>query len=366
MVALHIFFIICGICNYCEATELNRSVVTEKVPIQRVTFINDTYTTVKLPTTVNNTAIIDNFIAVLLDVTTDQIKDIKRNVMTNYDLYKADIAAVSKAIADVETKYLDLIKSKYQTMMQTEQVDVTDHFMIDFMDVSNFILEKVLDHHMQNVRDKGKMGSLTKWNRHTLKQKILRQQIKIATNTIEIRICERLKVCKDRPYYSDYLVVWIRSVMTLGARGLKRFFMPLPEILEKHKHIIKSNIKFRQTIKYLITANAIVKRDTLDFVDEIITNPDNVLRLASPNLKKSVNDLRELFVLLDGAYDVNVENVIVLRKISDWMKEWIEGTSFDVHKIMNAIVENMDLNMKIWPLDVQKKLYYIWSEVISL
>lgn len=286
--------------------------------------------------------------------------------MTNYDLYRTDVTEVKRAFMDLEKKYLQLVQSKLKKMIGAEPFNVTDHFMIDFMDVSNYILERVLEHHLNDVKDKGKMIAVTKWYRQTMKQKILRQQIKISTNYIENHICDSLQVCRDRYYYSDYLIDWIRSLMNLGNQDLKRFFAPMPEVLEKHKYFIKSNIKFRQTIKYLINADAIIKRDTLDFVDEILTNPDKVLKLSPTALKKSVNLLRELFVLLDGAYDVNDQNVESLENITEWLRDWVEGKNFDVHRILNAIVENMKLNIRIWPLDVQNKIYYVWSEVIVL
>ncbi|CAD0193814.1 unnamed protein product [Chrysodeixis includens] len=312
----------------------------------------------------NDTILLDTFINVLIEVSTEQLRNIRSNVITNYELQRGDVNDIKRAFNNIEEKYTEILQKKLQKMMESEHFNVTDHFMIDFMDVSNYILERVLQFHIKNV--KGKMISNTKWYKQTLKEKILRQQTKISFNFIENHICDTLQVCRDRYYYSDYLIDWLRSLMNLGFRDLKRFFMPVPEILEKHKHFIQSNIKFRQTIKYIINSEALVKRDTLDFIDEVLTNPDKVLKLSPTALKPSVVLLRELFSLIDGAYDVNDQNVENLEKITEMLRDWIDGSSFDIHKVFDAIVENMKLNLKIWPLDVQNRIYYVWSAIIIL
>lgn len=319
------------------------------------------------PSRSNDSVIFQTFVKVLLEASSQQLKNIRVNVLNNYDLHNSDISEINREFADIEVMYLQLVQEKLKKMINGRTFLVTDHFMIDFMDVSNTIFEKVLEHRLQSLKDKEIIASTIKWSPpSTLKQKILRQQIKISTNFIENHICDTLQVCKDRYYYSDYLIDWLRSLMNLSQQDLKRFFTPIPEVFENHKHFIQSNIKFRQTIKYLINADAIVKRDTLDFIDEVLTNPDKVLKVAPPSLKKSVTLLRELFVLIDGAYDVNNQNIETLENITESLRDWIEGNSFDVHKILNAIVENIKLNLKIWPLDVQNKIYYIWSDVIML
>uniref|UniRef100_A0A2A4K6D4 Uncharacterized protein n=1 Tax=Heliothis virescens TaxID=7102 RepID=A0A2A4K6D4_HELVI len=312
----------------------------------------------------NDTILFDTFVNVLIEVTTEQLRNVKFNIMNNYDLYEADIADIKKAFTNIEDKYTEIVNSKLKTMLEGKSINITDHFMLDFMDVSNYILERALRYHVKNV--KGKMLAQTKWYRQTLKEKIIRQQTKISFNYIENNICDTLQICRDRYYYSDYLTDWLRTLMNLSSRDLKRFFGPVTEILETHKHFIKTNIKFRQTIKYIINAEAIVKRDTLDFVDEVLTNPDKVLKLAPNALKPSITLLRELFNLIDGVYDVNDHNIETLENITEMLRDWIEGKTFDIHKVLNAIVENMKINVKIWPLDIQNKIYYVWSEIIAL
>lgn len=312
----------------------------------------------------NDTILFDTFINVLIEVTTEQLRNIKSNVMTNYELQRDDVNDIKRAFNNIEEKYTEILHKKLVKMMESENFNVTDHFMIDFMDVSNYILERVLKFHIKNV--KGKMVSHTKWYKQTLKEKILRQQTKISFNFIENHVCDTLQICRDRYYYSDYLIDWLRSLMNVGFRDLKRFFVPVPEILEQHKHFIQSNIKFRQTIKYIINAEALVKRDTLDFIDEVLTNPDKVLKLSPAALKPSVTLLRELFSLIDGAYDVNDQNIENLESITEMLRDWIDGSNFDIHKVLNAIVENMKVNLKIWPIDVQSRIYYVWSEIIVL
>ncbi|KAF9421680.1 hypothetical protein HW555_002361 [Spodoptera exigua] len=312
----------------------------------------------------NDSLLFDTFVSLLIEVSTEQLKNVKSNIMNTYDLHRSDVADVKMAFKDIEDKYTDIITTKLKTMLDGKPINITDHFMIDFMDVSNYILEKVLRYHIKNV--KGKIESPTKWYRETLKEKILRQQTKIAFNYVENSVCETLQVCRDRYYYSDYLADWLRTLMNVTPRDLKRFFIPITDVLERHKYFIKSNIKFRQTIKYIINADAIVKRDTLDFLDEILTNPDKVLKSVPHGLKPSVTLLRELFSIIDGVYDVNDQNIEQLENITEMLRDWIEGNSFDVHKVLNAIVDNIRVNLQIWPLDIQNKIYYVWSEILVL
>lgn len=312
----------------------------------------------------NDSVLFDTFVSVLIEVSNEQLKNVRTNIINNYDLSPLEITNVKKAFNNIEEKYTDIINTKLKAMLSGKPINITDHFMIDFMDVSNYILEKVMKYHISNV--KGKMMMEAKWYQQTLKDKILRQQSKISFNFIENNICDTLQICRDRYYYSDYLIDWLRTLMNVAPRDLKRFFVPVREVLENHKLFITSTVKFRQTVKYIINADAMVKRDTLDFLDEVLSNPDKVLKLAPNPLKRSVVLLRELFNIIDGVYDVSDQNIEHLENITDMLRDWTEGKNFDIHKVLNAIVENMKLNLKTWPLYIQNKTYYLWSDIIML
>lgn len=311
----------------------------------------------------NDSVLFDTFVSVLIEASTEQLKNVRLNVMNNYGLYQADIVNVKKAFNNIEERYTEIVNTRLKAMLEGKQINITDHFMIDFMDVSNYILEKVLRYHIKNV--KGKLLMQTAWYQQTLKEKILRQEMKIASNFIENNICDTLQICRDRYYYSDYLVDWLRILMNIAARDLKRFFVPVTEVLEKHKVFIPSSVKFRQNVKYLINSNHMVKRDTLDLLDEILTNPDKILKLAPDPLKPSVTLLRELLSTIDGIYEVSDQNIEYLENITEMLRDWTEGKTFDIHRVLNAIVENMKFNLKLWPVDIQNKIFNVWSEMIA-
>ncbi|KAJ8738047.1 hypothetical protein PYW08_000642 [Mythimna loreyi] len=92
----------------------------------------------------NDTVLFDTFVSVLLEVSTEQLKNVKFNIMNNYDLYQADIIDIKKAFNHIEEKYTEIVNTKLRAMLEGKRINITDHFMIDFMDVSNYILEKVL------------------------------------------------------------------------------------------------------------------------------------------------------------------------------------------------------------------------------
>lgn len=354
---------ICGVARIRTADSVYFQILPHKM--QETSYNADNYAEPEdIEVSSNDTLLFNAFVNILIEVSTEQLRNVKSNVMNNYNLHGEDIANVKKAFNNIEERFTEIVNTKLRAMLEGKRINVTDHFMIDFMDVSNYILEKVLRYHIKNV--KGKLITPTTWLQQTLKEKIMRQQMKISVNFIENNICDTLQICRDRYYYTDYLIDWCRTLMNIAPRDLKRFFVPVTEVLENHKFFITSNIKFRQTIKYIINSESMVKRDTLDFIDEILTNPDKMLKLAPDPMKPSVTLLRELFNVIDGVYDVNDHNIEYLENITEMLRDWADGRNFDIHKVLNAIVVNMKVNLKKWPLDIQNKIFYLWSEIIVL
>lgn len=282
----------------------------------------------------------------------------------SYKLPEKDIKDLDKAFQNSNIEYEQMLQYSLKTIMENKKYNDSRSFLLDFTDLSNYLLEKIIEFNLARVN--GKLLTPTKWYKQVMRQKILRQQSKIATNHIEAQICYQLSVCKDRWYYSEYLVEWLRHLMNLGAFDLSRLFFGISNLLEKNMHSIKTNLKFKKTIQFIVNSNTVVQRDTLDYLDEVITNQRNVYSLVPQILKQGATLLVELFKLLDDNYDMNEENEEQLENVTDMLMEWIHGGPNQILEVLEAILNNMLLNIKIWSLDTQRKIDYIWTQITVL
>lgn len=304
------------------------------------------------------------FIALLIKVSIEQLENVKSNIKNFYKLNETEIESVEKVFVDSGPEFEHFLQINLKKIVEANKFNESHAFMHDFLDLSNFIFEQIVETALLNVD--GKLRLPTKWYKQVMRQKVVRQQVKIATNLVEVSICDTLSICKEWWTYSDYLVEWIRSLLNLSAFGLKNLFSVMPDLLEKHMHIIKSNIKFKKTVKYIVTSDYIVQRDTLDYLDEVLTDKDNVVNLVPESLKKGATLLIELFDLIDENYDLNDDTEEELENITKNLNRWIRGGNRDIKLILESILLNLDLNLKIWPLDVQNKIEDVWSKIINL
>lgn len=312
----------------------------------------------------NHTLPWDTYIALLMKVSSEQLENVKHNVKICYKLKKEELQEVDRAFNNSVNEYEHFLQYNLKRIVEKKQFNVTDEFMIDFMDISNYLMEQIISYDLSQV--KGKIELPTKWYKQVMREKIVRQQVKIATNFVEAHLCSNLHICKDRPLYTQFLTEWLRHLLNLSSFNLKNLFAIIPELLDKHVHTVKSNVKFKQTIKYIVDAGETVHRDTIDYIDEVVNNRKSVINLQPKALKKGAGLLIELFKLIENNYDVNEENEIQLSKISKLIQDWMNGGDIDVRVALEMIVQNMQINLSIWPLEQQSKIDYIWTKIILL
>lgn len=305
-----------------------------------------------------------SFIALLINASIEQLENVKSNIKKYYKLNETEIKSVEEAFFDAGTEFEHILQINLRKIVENDKFNESHAFMYEFTDLSNFILEQIIETALSKVD--GKLQLPTKWYKQVMRQKVVRQQVKIATNLVEVTICDTLSVCKNWWSYTDYLVEWIRTLLNLSAFGLKNLFGVMPNLLDKHMHTIKSNIKFKKTVKFIVSSDHIVQRDTLDYLDEVLTDKDNVVKLVPESLKKGATLLIELFELIDDNYDLNDENEKELEIITKNLTKSIRRGDSDIKLVLESILLNVDLNLKIWPLDVQNKIDQVWSKIIRL
>ncbi|KAI5640922.1 hypothetical protein NE865_06798 [Phthorimaea operculella] len=305
-----------------------------------------------------------NFTLTLTEATLEQIGNVRENIKISYRLSPSDIQEIDKAFKEAPNDYLQLIKHNLKKLIDAGEFNNTIDFMVDFADLSSFVLERTLESTLADVG--GALLSPTKWYKQSMKQKILRQQTKIATNYVESLLCQKLEVCKDRVSYTQYLSEWVRLFLGFSPSNLKILFLVIPDILVQNMNTIKSTHKFMKTVKYLVNSNDIVQRDTLDYIDEVITSENTVNNLLPSTMKKGAALLKELFQYIDANYDLNDQNEDQMENISQLVMECEKKGPGNIKLSLENILKNLQLNLKVWPLDVQNKIDNVWSQIISL
>ncbi|XP_026314715.1 uncharacterized protein LOC113226341 [Hyposmocoma kahamanoa] len=293
----------------------------------------------------------DTYIALLIKITSEQLENVRHNVKTCYGLKNEDLEQVDRAFNNSGDEYEHFLQTNLKRIVEKKQFNVTDEFMIDFMDISNYLLQQIISYDLSQV--KGKLERATKWYKLVMREKITRQQVKIATNFVEAHLCSNLHICKDRPLYTQYLTEWLRHFLNLSSFNLNNLFAVIPELLEKHMHTLKSNVKFKETVKYIVESGETVHRDTIDFIDEVVNNKKSVVNLQPKALKNGAALLKQLFKLIENNYDITEENENQLTTISNLIQDWMNGGNSDVIVPLEKILQNMEINLKIWPLDQQ-------------
>lgn len=304
----------------------------------------------------------NTYMETLIAVTTDQLNNIKTNIIHNYNLDELQVESIGNLFNNTG-EYKIIVDSNLKKIIRKQRFNSTIEFMLDFTSISNWVVEKIIEYNLDKVASA--FQSQTKWYRQTLKNKILRQETKIAANRAESYICQTIAICKEKRCYTEYLKEWLRYLLSVPD-ALRELFKAVPDLLEYNKDFIKSNVKFRQTIKYVFNSDAVVQKDILDFVDEVITNKNNVVYLAPDALKNSARLLKHLFSLLNKHYDLNKTNKSDLDSITENINNWTKSDDVKIKEVLDAIVENMKVNLKYLSPQVQNEVSNAWSEIIAL
>lgn len=307
---------------------------------------------------------LDLFLDILIKINLKQLNNTQRNIITDYDLEKHEIDLIESEFRFSHLELQIIILTKLQKLINIVKNSESETFMITVLELSISAFQNIIRHNLKNLG--GKITQLTEWGEQTLKDKISRQQCKIAVHVIERNICNILNVCYDKIFYTEYLTHWFRQLMSTRAYNLKAFFSSVSEYINSNVLTFKTNINFRKRIKDIIRSNSKHQRDIIDYIDEVLTKGNETLKkIATIKLKKITSLLIQLVQLVDNNYDLNIENVKILKDIHLKFVQWSNKGDLDLESILTSAIQNMQLNIRIWPLRVQGKIDLIWSKIIK-
>lgn len=304
----------------------------------------------------------DIFVDILTAISLEQLINIKNNIKNNYNLKAPDVHEIEQAFNNTDYDYQYLIQHKLKKLVENNKYNNSEQFLIDCMDLSNVVVEKIVEFGL--LKAKSALSYPTSWHKQTLKDKIFRQQVKGSFATIEIQICNTVSVCKEKKLYSDYVIDWLRFLLKEKSLVLQEFFKMFPVILPSYADLIITSSSFRKNMEYATKIQAMGQRDILDYVDEVIVNPDFIQVVPDPLIKCTLL-LQDLFKALNDYYELTDANTEQLETITQMFAIW-SGSTTGVKEILDAILRNMQLNFKTWPRNKQNRIKNLWNEIIFL
>ncbi|XP_045530925.1 uncharacterized protein LOC123718460 [Pieris brassicae] len=290
------------------------------------------------------------------------IENIRENIKTNYGLEKYEASLVDSNFNSTNSEYQIILQDYFKKMLKNSKYNDSTIFLLDFIDLSNFLLQSVVENNLSDLKAKTSLSDI--WYNQPFKFTVLRQQMKILMNVMEIEICNNLSICIGNTIYSEFIVEYLRNLLDTKENSLKSFFLAVSDILYEHMHSIKGNEVFRKKMEILPQLDSIYQRDAVDFMDEILTGQDTDIFKAQ--FIDLVQALRDLIKFIDENYDLNYENVDKLDDLSKSFYKLKKYSNSDIKTTLEELVNNMEVNVKIWPLQVQSKLDHLWTQVTQI
>lgn len=293
---------------------------------------------------------------VLIKASNEALKRIRMNINSN-DFFDPNFKRLLDELFSDLDEFEYSLQSKLKNIIEKKQFDASKVNMFEIMNMINSIIENIVSNNLNQM----KLIMPTKWYKN-LKDKLLRQEIKAAMGYVAKKMCE-IGVCQEPKVYSDYVKFWLRYLLNLKSKSLHEFFTFIPKVLKKQKHFLKSNVKLRKTMIFFLNSDIVTQKDYLALLDEMLVNAD-VFSVIPNHAKKTASLLLLLFATIDANYDVNDENKKELKSITDMFGNMMEGRYIYVPELFDKILDNLQLNNKIWPMKEQSKLDYLWAEII--
>ncbi|CAG9782060.1 unnamed protein product [Diatraea saccharalis] len=311
----------------------------------------------------NDTVPWNKFLDMLIGVSLERLDNMKFNFENYYGLDKSDIASIDNVFNSTDYEYEFLLHHHLKIIMKEKKFNGSEEFMLDFMNLSNEIIEKIVEYNLLKVG--GSLDKPTKWYNQTTRDKLLRQQTKCSSALVELIMCTIVSVCRERENYSDYIIEWLRFLLNEKNNKLVELFNTLPIILIKNEEHIKTSPQLHKNLKLFVKSDPIAQRDILDLIDEIITNPDYHKSIPY-ELKKSAILINKLFKEIDAAYVLTEDDIEELESITRMLATWSRSGPVSIKNILDNIVDNMVTNQEMWKKDNINKLSNVWVEIIRL
>ncbi|XP_046977608.1 uncharacterized protein LOC124543429 [Vanessa cardui] len=303
-----------------------------------------------------------NFVPFLLNISMKLLENVHENIKNNYELNIEDIKVIEAASGSNKLEYQSMLRENLNKMNRIKYTS-PEVLLLDLTDFSNYLLQTLIENRLHKTSDN--LLQPSKWYKNLLKYSILRQQMKIIINVIEVNICYKFSICVQKSDYKEYLIEWLRHLFNADNVKLRSFFHAISNLLYKNTFGIKTNAKFRQKIGNIWKSDSYYQRNLVDFLDETLSEYD-VLKVVNDELRNYVILLKELFKVIDDNYQLNDSNERKLGHISKHFFLWIDNKNIQIKPVIKDVADNMRENVRIWPIDAQNKLDNIWTKIITL
>ncbi|CAK1553947.1 unnamed protein product [Leptosia nina] len=308
----------------------------------------------------SNTEELKSYFNFLSRLSASMIYNIHNNIIHNYGLHEVEAKTIDSNFNATRTEYQIILNEYFGRMARNVKYNDSTIFLLDFTDLSNFLLQSVIESNLAELKGKFLLPNFC-YNQPS-KYTILRQQMKIAINVMEVEICTNLSICIGNSVYTEFIVECLRYLLDASDERIKSFFVGLSDVLYDFMHTIKTTDRFRKKIETFAQKSPANHKDAVDFIDEALTGQDTDIFQSKYTML--VNTIRQFAKVIDDNYDLTEENVRILDGLST--KLYGINDDFDIKNVLDDLVRNLELNVKIWPLEAQNKLDYWWLQVVQL
>ncbi|CAH2103262.1 unnamed protein product [Euphydryas editha] len=312
----------------------------------------------------NNTALYANFVPFLMDLSMKLLRNVHDNIKNNYGLSKTDIKILEDAFKSSRIEYHFILKDNIKIMMDKMNYNYPEVLLLDFTDFSNYLIQIIIESNLNKLSGEVLSKPSYAYN-YLLKYSILRQQMKIVINIIEVNICDKFSICVQKSDYSEYLTEWLRYILNANNVTINKLFYEISRISKSNLYNSTTMIKFHHKLDIITASGCIYQRSAIDFLDEVVSGHD-IIKFVNRELRKYVILFKNLFEIVDENYEVNTTNEKELDKISKRLHLWIESENFEIRPVLEDIVDNIWYNVQKWPTKVQINLRNICTEIITL
>lgn len=298
------------------------------------------------------------FVPFLLNISIKLLEDVKQNIKFNYNLSIEETRVIDEAFLASNIEYNLNLKNNFDKMSGNIKYTSPDIFLLDFTDFSNFLLQTIIQERLNGVN--GKCLEKTVWYKPVLKHIILRQQVKIILNIIEVNICYRFDICVEKTEISEYLVEWLRHLLNVEDTKLDEFMRLIPILLYKYIN----NNKIVQKAKSYVGTNTFDQRFLIDIIDEALTEQE-VEKIVRNELVTHVTLMKKLMDLINSHYNLE-DSRDVLDKISKNFWLWTVGNDVNLMSVLEDICYNFQENVQSWPIEIRIRMHNYFSKLFEI
>lgn len=364
VISLFTTFCVCTIRDKLNLHKLKIKLLSDKktlysyIPLQERNYSDFNYKST------NNTILYAKYASFLMDLSMKLLRNVHENIKNNYGLSNADINILEHAFIYSRIDYQFILKENIRKMIDNMNNSSPEVLLLDFTDFSNYLIQIIIESNLNKVNGEYLLRPSYAYN-YLFKYSILRQQMKIVLNVIEINICDKFSICIEKSGYTEYLTEWLRHILNANSIKINNLFHEISHLSNKKMYNVTAMETLRQKIEIITASGCSYERSYVDFLDEVVSGHD-IIKFLNKEFRKYVIPLKELFKMFDENYELNTTNEKELLKISNRLRFWVESENLDIRPVLENILDNLWHNIQIWPTQVHTDLQKTWTKIISI